>query len=165
MTPVEGAQMWQTYLEPLRAQGVLLGSPAPSSAPAGLTWIQDFLTACNGSCTVDFIALRMFTHPNHESRLTVIVTDYYDVNATAFQEYLENFYNTFQRPLWITEWACENYNNVNAQCSPDDIVSFMNQTKGFMDSSSFVERYAWFGAMENMQGVNPVSDFAFKPFA
>lgn len=28
-----------------------------------------------------------------------------------------------------------------------------------MDSSSFVERYAWFGAMENLQGVNSVSVF------
>jgi hypothetical protein len=26
-----------------------------------------------------------------------------------------------------------------------------------MDQAPFVERYAWFGAMKNMQGVNPVS--------
>jgi hypothetical protein len=32
----------------------------------------------------------------------------------------------------------------------------MNQTQSFMDQSTFVERYAWFGAMENLQGVNPV---------
>ncbi|KZP34401.1 glycoside hydrolase family 128 protein [Athelia psychrophila] len=138
MTPAQGAQMWQTYLEPLRAQGVRLGSPAPSSAPAGLTWIQDFLAACNGGCTVDFIVLH-----------------WYDVNATAFQEYLETFHSTFQLPLWVTEWACQNYNDVNAQCSQQDILSFMNQTQGFMDASSFVERYSWFGAMENLQGVNP----------
>lgn len=50
--------MWKTYLEPLRALGVRLGSPAPSSAPSGKTWLQDFLGACNGGCTVDFIALR-----------------------------------------------------------------------------------------------------------
>lgn len=58
MTPEDGAQMWKTYLEPLRAQGVRLGSPAPSSAPSGKTWLQAFLTACAGGCTVDFIALR-----------------------------------------------------------------------------------------------------------
>lgn len=65
MTPAQGAQMWQTYLEPLRAQGVRLGSPAPSSAPAGLTWIQDFLAACNGGCTVDFIVLRTCANRHH----------------------------------------------------------------------------------------------------
>jgi len=138
LTPAQGAQMWQTYLEPLRAQGIRLGSPAPSSAPSGLTWLQEFLTSCAGGCTVDFIALH-----------------WYDVNATDFQTYVETFYSTFQRPLWITEWACQNNNNVNAQCSDDDIAEFMRQTQGFMDQSSFVERYAWFGAMENLYGVNP----------
>lgn len=52
--------MWKTYLEPLKAQGIRLGSPAPSSAPAGLTWLQNFLASCAGGCTVDFIALREY---------------------------------------------------------------------------------------------------------
>ncbi|EGO26014.1 hypothetical protein SERLADRAFT_466941 [Serpula lacrymans var. lacrymans S7.9] len=137
ITPAEGAQMWKSYLEPLRAQGVRLGSPAPSSAPSGKTWIQDFLTACEGGCTLDFIALH-----------------WYDVNATTFEAYLSDFHDTFQLPIWVTEWACQNFNDVNAQCSYEDIVAFMNATQGFMDASEFVERYAWFGAMKNLQGVN-----------
>jgi hypothetical protein len=58
MTAQQGADLWKSYLEPLHARGVRLGSPAPSSAPSGLTWLQDFFTACAGACTVDFIALR-----------------------------------------------------------------------------------------------------------
>lgn len=46
----------------------------------------------------------------------------------------------------------------NEQCSQSDINSFMNQTQSFMDSTDWVERYAWFGAMENMQGVNQASN-------
>ena len=43
------------------------------------------------------------------------------------------------------------------QCSGNDIVHFMNETQSFMDGADFVERYAWFGAMEHLpQGVNPV---------
>jgi len=137
LTPEQGVAMWKTYLEPLRSQGLRLGSPAPSSAPSGKTWLQDFLTACSGECTVDFIALH-----------------WYDVNASEFIAYLEDFHNTFQRPLWVTEWACQNYNDANEQCSSDDIVLFLNATQSYMDSSDFVERYAWFGAMENLQGVN-----------
>ncbi|KAJ3824144.1 glycosyl hydrolase catalytic core-domain-containing protein [Lentinula raphanica] len=136
LTPAEGAALWKTYLEPLKAQGIRLGSPAPSSAPSGKTWLQDFLTNCNGSCTVDFIALH-----------------WYDINATAFIEYLEDFHNTFQRPLWVTEWACQNYNG-GSQCSYDDIVLFLNATQSYMDSSDFVERYSYFGAMQDLQGVN-----------
>ncbi|KAF8070086.1 glycosyl hydrolase catalytic core-domain-containing protein [Lyophyllum atratum] len=138
LTPADGATMWKTYLEPLRAQGIRLGSPAPSSAPSGKIWLQDFFTACDGGCTVDFIALH-----------------WYDVNATRFIEYVEDFYNTFQRPLWVTEWACQNYNDVDKQCSQDDIVLFLDKTQSFMDNAAYVERYSWFGAMTDMQGVNP----------
>jgi len=137
LSPQDGVQMWRTYLEPLKAQGMRLGSPAPSSAPSGKVWIQQFLEACAGNCTVDFIALH-----------------WYDVNATQFKLYLTDFYTTFQRPIWVTEWACQNYNNASAQCSPSDIVTFLNETQSFMDETPWVERYAWFGMMENMQGVN-----------
>jgi hypothetical protein len=70
-------------------------------------------------------------------------------------EYIEDFHNTFQRPIWVTEWACQNFNG-GSQCSMDDIEMFLNTSQSFMDQSDFVERYAWFGAMENMQGVNSV---------
>lgn len=86
----DGANLWKAYLEPLKAQGLRLGSPAPSSAPSGKTWLLDFLTACAGGCTVDFIALH-----------------WYDINSTEFIQYLEDFHNTFQRPIWVTEWACQ----------------------------------------------------------
>ena len=32
----------------------------------------------------------------------------------------------------------------------------MNVTQSFMDATVWVERYAWFGAMKDMQGVNEV---------
>ncbi|KAF5348650.1 hypothetical protein D9758_006768 [Tetrapyrgos nigripes] len=137
LSPEQGADIWKSYLEPLKSRNIRLGSPAPSSAPSGKTWIQDFLTACNGSCTVDFIALH-----------------WYDVDADDFINYIKDFHDTFQRPIWVTEWDCQNFNDRNKQCSYDDIVSFMNKTQTFMDETDYVERYAWFGAMKNLQGVN-----------
>jgi hypothetical protein len=50
--------MWKTYLEPLKAAGIRLGSPATTSSPTGKVWLQDFLTACAGGCTVDYVVLR-----------------------------------------------------------------------------------------------------------
>ena len=35
----------------------------------------------------------------------------------------------------------------------------MNKTQTFMDGADFVERYAWFGAMRDMQGVNQVRSY------
>lgn len=90
LSPEDGASMWKQYIEPLKQQNITLGSPAPSSAPSGKTWLQQWLDACAGGCTVDFIAMH-----------------WYDINSTAFIEYLEDFHATFQRPIWVTEWACQ----------------------------------------------------------
>ena len=67
MTPAHGASVWKAEIEPLRSQGVRLGSPAPTSDPAGKQWLLSWLSACDGGCTVDFIALH-----------------WYDINSTAF---------------------------------------------------------------------------------
>jgi len=70
--------------------------------------------------------------------------------------YLQNFYEIFRRPVWVTEWACQNYNNLSDQCTQQDVVLFLNQTQAFMDNTPWVERYSWFGAMKNLSGVNQV---------
>jgi hypothetical protein len=55
MDPVTSAKLWIQYLEPLRAHGIKLGSPAVTQ---GATWwLREFFQACNGSCTVDFICV------------------------------------------------------------------------------------------------------------
>lgn len=90
LTVEQGVELWMTYVQPLKAQGILLGSPVPSSAPSGKTWLQDFLGLCGGNCTVDFIAMH-----------------WYGINSTQFVEYLQDFHNTFQRDIWVTEWACQ----------------------------------------------------------
>ncbi|KAF8704688.1 Glycosyl hydrolase catalytic core, partial [Rhizoctonia solani] len=133
MSPGDAANMWKTYLEPLRAKNpnLRLGSPAPSSRPNGIQWIHDFIGNCNvnGGCTVDFIALH-----------------YYGVNSTQFIQHINDYHNAFQRPIWVTEWACQDFNN-GPQCSYNQIVEFLDETQTYMDNTDWIERYAWFGAM------------------
>jgi hypothetical protein len=59
ISPSDAAGLWQSLIQPLHGLGLRLGSPAPTSAPDGKTWLQSFLGNCSG-CTVDFIALRAF---------------------------------------------------------------------------------------------------------
>ena len=157
LSPEDAANMWKHYLEPLRSsKNVRLGSPAPSSNPNGLMWMQDFFNACNGGCSVDFIALRE-SIPSVSLRKSTSTNanlpDYYDVNATDFQRYVQQYHDTFNKPIWVTEWACQNFNG-GPQCSYQEIQDFMNQTQTFMDATDYVERYAWFGAFKDLQGVN-----------
>ena len=90
LSPSDGAALWKAHIEPLKSQGLLLGSPAPSGAPAGKQWLLDWMDQCQGGCTVDFIAVH-----------------YYDINSTGFMEYLTDYHDTFQKPVWVTEWACQ----------------------------------------------------------
>ncbi|CEL55901.1 Alkali-sensitive linkage protein 1 OS=Schizosaccharomyces pombe (strain 972 / ATCC 24843) GN=asl1 PE=1 SV=1 [Rhizoctonia solani AG-1 IB] len=132
MSAQDGVNLWKTRLEPLKASGVRLGSPATASGPSGKIWMQDFFSLCAGACTVDFVALH-----------------WYGNIASEFIAYLEDFHSTFQRPIWVTEYSCQNFVN-GAQCTYDEIVEFLNTTQTFMDQTPWVERYAWFGAMASL---------------
>lgn len=41
----------------------------------------------------------------------------------------------------------------------------MNATQEFMDNTDWVERYAWFGAFKDLQGVNEVRQGSNLPYA
>lgn len=137
MTPEHGAYLWTTYLEPLRSQGYKLGSPATTSAPDGLVWVQNMLKACNGGCTFDFMALH-----------------WYDTTFAKFQAYLELWHSTFNLPIWVTEYACQNFNG-GAQPSNDEIWAFYQQATSYMESTDWVHVYMPFGFMDGMSNVNP----------
>lgn len=141
MNPWAGADLWKQYIQPLKSSGYTLVSPAPTNAPSGEKWLQDFLNACSG-CTVDHIA-----------------THWYGTDAEALIGHLEHYHNLFNRPLWLTEYACQDFSGRNQQCSSDKTWSFMQRTQSFMDNTNWVFRYAYFGALQHAQlgGVNPVN--------
>ena len=96
------AQTWQREIEPLKKQGIKLGGPAVTGAPSGFTWLQNFFTACNGNCSVDFIPVHWYgnfeglashvgqvrgTYPN----MTMWVTEYAENDASLGES--QSFYN------------------------------------------------------------------------
>jgi hypothetical protein len=54
------ASTWIRELEPLRALGVKLGAPAVTGGEGGFTWLTQFFSACNGSCTADFVPIHWY---------------------------------------------------------------------------------------------------------
>jgi hypothetical protein len=139
MSPQDAVGLWNQYMEPLRAQGYRLGSAATSSNPNGLTWMQNFFSACNGGCQPDFMAVH-----------------WYDVSTQNFKDYVNLWHTTFGKNIWVTEFAFQNFNG-GAQGSLGDIQGFMGDVTSWMDQQSFVEKYCWFGAMHDMTNVNPLN--------
>ncbi|OCF36500.1 hypothetical protein I316_01749 [Kwoniella heveanensis BCC8398] len=138
----DAVNYWINDFLPLRAKGIRLGGPAVTNAPSGHDWIQAFQTACAAQghsaadCAFDFL-------PVH----------YYDTDVTRFQEYVTKFHDDFGLNIWVTEYACQDFNG-GPQCSDQDTWNFHTAMAGWFDQQSWVERYSPFGVMKDMQGVN-----------
>jgi len=137
MTPAHGASLWKKYIDPLKNKGYTkLVSPATSSAPSGFTWMQKFFKECDG-CKVDVLALH-----------------WYATDADEFIKYVTKFYNEFKKPIWVTEYADQNFSG-GSQASCSQVTAFHNKVSAWMDSTPWVEAYFPFGAMlEIPDGVN-----------
>lgn len=135
MDPGSGAQLWMQYIQPLKAEGYSLGTPATSSNPNGLVWVKDFMAACKG-CSYDFVTLH-----------------WYDTTFDKFKTYVELWHNTFGKNIWVTEFACQNFNG-GGQPSISDVWNFYGSAIPWLDSQDYVEMYAPFGYMDDLQGVN-----------
>lgn len=90
-----------------------------------------------------------------------VADDQYDLNAGDFTNHLKDAHAEYGLPLWITEYAVQNFSYVPAgfeegakQASYVDIQIFMDVTHAFMESVDWVQRYFWFGAMYEM--VRPI---------
>lgn len=135
MAAADSVAHWLEYMQPLAAKGYKLGMAATTSAPSGLQWVKDFIAACP-QCTVDFV-------PIH----------WYDVSASNFQTYVENFHAQTGLDIWVTEYACQNFNG-GAQCSDSETWALHQTMAPWFDAQSYVKRYSPFGVMTNLQGVN-----------
>ncbi|KZT38967.1 hypothetical protein SISSUDRAFT_1046288 [Sistotremastrum suecicum HHB10207 ss-3] len=140
MSPESGAQLWKQYVEPLRSQGYELVSPVTSSNPNGFTWVQNWLTACDGGCNFDRLALH-----------------WYDTTLGKFQDYINKWHTAFpDKKIWITEYACVNFNG-GAQPSDAEIAAFHAAAIPYLNSLDYVEYIFPFGAMKQMDGVDPAN--------
>jgi O-glycosyl hydrolase len=135
MSPTAGVQLWREYMQPLKASGYTLISPAVTSGPTGRPWLSNFIAQCTG-CSIDAIAVH-----------------WYGTDAQVFIKYLQETHAIYGRPLYVTEFACQNFTG-GAQCSADQIWSFMRTVTAFMDNTSWVVAYYAFGVMHDMGNVN-----------
>ncbi|OCH88308.1 hypothetical protein OBBRIDRAFT_813714 [Obba rivulosa] len=138
LDPETAASLWMQHIEPKRSMGYTLGAPAVSSADAGRTWYQNFLNACNGQCTIDHCVIH-----------------WYGTDPQQFISYVSGWQSQFNCPdILITEYADENFVNMNDQASASDISTFYSTVNKWMDETDYVKAYFAFGIMTNMQGVN-----------
>ena len=114
---------------------VPISSPA-TSAPLN-NWMKDFMEeVSNQNLRVDFIAIHIY-HKN---------------DPVEFIELLEEVFQTYGKPIWITEFAVRDTNatenNPNIY-SESYVLSFMQNVLDEIHDLDYVKRYSWFDPNAN----------------
>ncbi len=126
MSVNEALDLWPT----LEATGLRLGSPAAANFNNG--WMNDFMTGvADRGLRVDFIAVHR----------------YGGADPQAFLNHIDNIYNQYGLPIWITEFAVRDGNATipeENQFTDQQVYNFMADVLPELESRSHVERYAWF---------------------
>ncbi|KZP11932.1 glycoside hydrolase family 128 protein [Athelia psychrophila] len=120
LTPSAAAALWKTNMEPYAGKAKLVG-PAVTNG-GGVQWLQQFLGNCT-DCTIDAISMHWYDTAVNLCYFTGYFTD----ASTTFPNY----------PIWITEFA--------GSGTVAEQQSFLSYVLPWLETQSFVERYAGFG--------------------
>ena len=141
MSGKDACSLMRSHIMPLADKGWYIIGPSTTSAPNGLTqWYKQFQSECGD----------VF------DRMDAISLHWYDVSIDAFKKYVENWHNTFKKPVWITEFACQNFNG-GAQCSKSEADQMMKEMSDWFMQQDYVVGFSPFGVMQNLQGVSDVN--------
>ena len=137
MTVDEAIALWPW----LMATEVRLGSPATTTSHTlgERSWLEGFMSrAETESLRVDFIAVHYYT----KSR-----------SVAAFRRFLMRVHAAYGRPIWVTEWALVDWSESRHNRFPaEETARFLRDGALMMDELDFVERHAWFGMYEGLDG-------------
>lgn len=129
--PIDAANLWYKVINTGATQ---IGSPATAENPSTGTWLKTFLnstiTGTTSKPKVDFICVHRYAGPD----------------AVNFLNFVDNVWNTFKKPIWITEFAVADWSATTAKSTKYDATMVLNFTKTVLpalESRSYVQRYSW----------------------
>ncbi|KAF2088480.1 glycoside hydrolase family 128 protein, partial [Saccharata proteae CBS 121410] len=129
------ASYYKEYMNPFSSDDVKLVSPSVCNgdeASVGLNWLEEFMDACDGGCTVDYINIHWYaTWTDFSGNM--------DAAIEYFKSYCDSAYQKFQKPLWITEIGLYSADDSTQQELLDAILPWMAK-----DNQSYIERYSYF---------------------
>ena len=137
MSVEEALALWPR----LEATGARLGSPAtttPETLGAG-RWLPGFMAGAEkADLRVDFIAVH-----------------YYSANSDigTFRSFLDRTHAAYDRPVWVTEWALLDWRD-HGRFSAEETARFLREGALMMDELPFIERHAWFGLSDGLDGLS-----------
>jgi hypothetical protein len=116
------ATAYKQYITDNFSGKVTLVAPSVTNggAPMGLTYLQNFMDACS-DCGIQAINLHWYDTSS---------------NVDYFKSYIQGAYEQFKLPIWLTEFGTTDGND----------QAFLEQVLPWLNSQTYVERYAYFMA-------------------
>ena len=131
MSVEKALKHWPVLME----SGLRLGSPA--CVHPDNDWMKKFMaTAEQKNLRVDFVC----------------VHSYGGANSKTFLKRMEKIHRMYKKPLWITEFAVGDWNAKSPEQNrhkPEAVLKFMEQVFPALDKLDYVERHAWFPALQS----------------
>jgi lipopolysaccharide export system protein LptA len=136
MSVANAITIWNGFDHQFAAANIKLVSPGVSDDTTGRAWLADFMTQADAlNLTVDAVAFHWYGTPNLSNPTAT---------ANGFLSRVDYYWNTYQRPVWVTEFAGMDWGNTIP--TPQLIAwnaEFLRVAVAGLESRSYVERYSW----------------------
>lgn len=136
----DAAALWPHVEEVADARGLALVSPAVNFCGGScqetdpFKYLDDFFAACEG-CRVDYIGVHVYTACQGDGTN----------KARWLINHLETYKARFDKPIWLTEFACDDAGSLDEQ------KAFMLDALEYLEDEPRIARYAWFsGRADNV---------------
>ncbi|KAK0523099.1 hypothetical protein OC834_006032 [Tilletia horrida] len=135
MSPQYAAQVYFDEICPWQKKGVKISTP---QIVWDWNWLDSFMRSIRAKgCEPDFLAIHWYGGKN---------------DIAKFKSFVQTGWNKYKKNIWITECG------ITASSGPStaDVESFLRQALKWVDSQSYVARFAWTGVFAVN---NPPDDF------
>jgi hypothetical protein len=124
MSVADGVALWEQLIAPMAAKGTLLGSPSMCKQ-ADETWLSSFKKQIHTQWDITAI------HVNKNS-------------LDGIKKDVDYYWNTFGKPIWVTEFACVDDQNGFTPCTDQgEINNFINTAVDYFQQDSRVYAYGY----------------------
>lgn len=148
LSAAEAAALWPHVEAVADARGLALVSPAVNFCGGDcqetdpFKYLDDFFAACSG-CRVDYIGIHIYTGCKGEG----------DNQAQWLINHVETYKSRFDKPLWLTEFACDSAGSLAEQ------KEFLVDALAYLENEPRIAKYAWFsGRADNVRHASLLGD-------
>lgn len=152
LTVDEVVDAWPDFMN----KGIQISSPATALCPPwSKDWFQPFMEQIDAddNLSIDFIALHHYWNW------------YSDEGVQAFLDLIDQTYEMYHKPIWITEFAISGDPGKNQE-QLDAVIGYMKGVIPGLEERDYVERYAWFsfGSKDSRNGASALYDISTGEF-